>query len=536
MTIRTQYAVHWLAVLLLSVAGRASAAEAEAPTEEPAIQELLAGLKADVAAFDAVDPSQPQALTARIDYARLLHESGAADCLPEVEQAAAVLAPVLAAGPDATVAWPDGPGDALSLMQTILNTRGQCAEDEAGFRSAFEEAIATGQRAVEALRANWDFEEMAIAQFNIAFARHELGDGDGALRDLEQVLAWDQEFGFREELETDYATYLRWRADGAEPDPDDVDQFVNSFNQTKARFAFDWKPHRARWSTEATRANLKDGRYGEVTTRYETKVDARREGEDWVLTTVLDALPSVQAAGALAASDVEKLQGLISGLTAVLPETLVARDGSFKGLRNVEQFRASMLGELKRLIAETPGKVQKPEDVERMLDTMLTAELLTTLAAGQWDIAVAAWIDGEFDHGDWYSATFEEPLPGFTDKPLKKTMTFKVSRWLPCAPGRQPTCVEVLARIEPEPDAMKAALSEFIGRILPEPGRREMEVAMKSISFEFDVRYRIVTEPDTLMPWSVEERKYVYVSSIEGGRRSVQARRDRTLEVASYPN
>ncbi|HUG04234.1 MAG TPA: hypothetical protein VML92_07380 [Steroidobacteraceae bacterium] len=52
-------------------------------------------------------------------------------------------------------------------MQTIRNTQGQCAEDEDGSRAAFESAIATGQRAVE------------------------------LLRDLEQVLAWDQEYGFR---------------------------------------------------------------------------------------------------------------------------------------------------------------------------------------------------------------------------------------------------------------------------------------------------------------------------------------------------
>jgi tetratricopeptide (TPR) repeat protein len=489
-----------------------------------------------IAALEAVDPLQPQALNARIDYARLLHGASVADCLPELQTAELVLSPVLNADPSATLAWPDGPGDAMSLLQTIRNTQGQCAEDEAGSRAAFESAIATGQRAVELLRDNWDFEEMAIAQFNIAFARHELGDLEGALRDLEQVLAWDQEYGFLEELESDFATLLRWRSDGENPDPDEVDRFVSSFNQTKARFEFSWKPHRSHWSTEAYRGSLKDGSFAEVTTRYETRVDVRREGADWVLETTLDAQPSFQANSAAATAS-EKVQGMIAGMTAAMPELVVARDGSFKGLRNLEAHRASLLQEVKRAVANsTPAGGTPPmaDDIEHMINAVFNPELLTTLAAAQWDIAVGAWIGGEFDHGDWYSLTFEEPLPGFSEKPVSKTMTFKVSRWLPCGPGKPPECVEVLVRITPDSASLSQAIVDFIARILPAATRNEMEKAMLAVAYEFDMRYRIVTEPDTLLPWSVEERKFLYASSIEGGKRMVQSRRDRTVETGHY--
>jgi tetratricopeptide (TPR) repeat protein len=489
-----------------------------------------------IAALEAVDPLQPQALSARIDYARLLHGASVADCLPELQTAELVLSPVLNAGPSATLAWPDGPGDAMSLLQTIRNTQGQCAEDEAGSRAAFESAIATGQRAVELLRDNWDFEEMAIAQFNIAFARHELGDLGGALRDLDQVLAWDQEYGFLEELESDFATLLRWRSDGEEPDPDEVDRFISSFNQTKARFEFSWKPHRSHWSTEAYRGSLKNGSFAEVTTRYESNVDVRREGTDWVLETTLDALPSFQANGA-AATATEKVQGMISGMTAALPELVVARDGSFKGLRNLEAHRATLLQEVKRaVISASPegGTPKVTHDIDRIMDAIFNPDLLATLAAAQWDIAVGAWIGGEFSHGDWYSLTFEEPLPGFSEKPVSKTMTFKVSRWLPCRAGRPPECVEVLVRITPDSASLSQAVADFVGRIMPAATRSDMEKAMLSVTYEFDMRYRIVTEPDTLLPWSVEERKFLYTSSIESGKRMVQSRRDRTVETGHY--
>ncbi len=489
-----------------------------------------------IAALDAIDPLQPQALDARIEYARLLHGASTADCLPELQTAERVLAPVLNADPGAILAWPDGPGDAMSLLQTIRNTQGQCAEDEASTRAAFESAIATGQRAVAMLRDNWGFEEMAIAQFNIAFARRELGDLEGALRDLEQVLAWDQEFGLREELESDFATLLRWRNEGEDADPDEVERFVGSFNQTKARFEFSWKPHRSYWSIEAYRGSLKDGRYAETTTRYETRVDVRREGVHWVIQTTLDALPSFQASGAGATAS-EKAQGMIAGMSAAIPEFVVARDGSFKGLRNLETHRANLLREVKRAVAEsTPagGTPPRADDIERMLNAVLNPDLLTTLAAAQWDIAVGAWIGGEFDHGDWYSLTFEEPIPGFSEKPVSKTMTFKVSRWLPCGPEKLPDCVEVLVRITPDSASLSEAIADFVGRMMPAATRSDMEKAMLSVAYEFDIRYRIVTEPDTLLPWSVEERKFVYASSIENGKRKVHARRDRTVETGSY--
>ena len=517
-----------------AVAGAESAAEAPPADFARQSQEF----EERIADLAAVDPLQPDTLDARLDYARLLHQAAAEDCLPYLDAAESQLAPVLRADAHALLAWPDGPSDAMSLLQTIQNTRGQCAEDANRARTAFEASIATGLRAVAMLRENWDFEEMAIAQFNIAFARRELGDLDGALRDLEQVLAWDQEFGFRDELASDYATLLRWHAGGGDPDSAAVERFVKEFNQTKARFEFGWKPHRARWSTEVERANLKDGVFGEVSTRYRSQVDVRRERDDWVIVTALDGPPTVETAGSSGAvADTERWQGLLAGLGGTLPEMVVGRDGSFKELRNLERHRAAMIDEVKKLMAAAKGPTQaaqSEEDIDRFLGTVLNADLLTTMAAGQWDIAVGAWIGAEFDHGDWYSLTFEEALPGFSEKPVSKTMTFKVSRWLPCAAGGVRKCVEVLVRIVPDPEGISRAVTEFVTRVMPAASRAEMEKAMHAVSYEFELRYRLVTEPDTLRPWSLEERKYIYASSLEGGKRAVMARRDRTVEIAQY--
>ncbi len=238
--------------------------------------------------------------------------------------------------------------------------------------------------------------------------------------------------------------------------------------------------------------------------------------------------------GAAGASD--RLQSLIGSLTAALPEMIIASDGTFKSLRNLEQHRANLLHEVKRMLAagSQGAAMANVTDAERAIATLLSPELLTTLAEGQWDIAVGAWIGGEFDHGDWYTLTFAEPLPGFTDKPVSKTMNFKVSRWLPCGPGRDPTCVEELVRITPDIAAMSDAIADFVARVMPAASQAELKEALMNVDYEFDLRYRLVTEPDTLRPWSLEERKYIYASSLEGGKRRVQARRERTVETGSY--
>jgi hypothetical protein len=374
--------------------------------------------------------------------------------------------------------------------------------------------------------------------YNVAYARRELGDLDGALRDLEQVLAWDREFGFREELGADYAALLRWSNGGEEPDPAEVERFVASFHQTKARFQFAWRPHQARWSTIMERARLRDGRYENATTDYRSTVEVRRERDDWVLLTKLEDLPTVNVAGAAqAAPENERLQAMIAGMSAALPEIVVAADGTFKEVRDLERLRKSLVDSVRKLIAESPsGGTAKMSnaDIDRFLGAAMNPELLSATAQGQWDITVAAWIGGEFDHGDWYSLSFEEAMPGFSAHPIAKTMSFKVSRWLPCAPGRQPKCVEILVRIVPEPEGLAKAVSDFVTRVLPSASGPELAQALGAIRYTADVRYRLVTEPDTLLPWSLEERKYIYASSIEEDKRSVTARADRSLETAEY--
>lgn len=515
------------ACIALAIGARA----AESPDPEPSFETRAAASERRVAQLAAVDPVQPETFEARIDHARLLHVEAQADCAPHLDAAERQLAPILEAGREQLLAYADGAGDALSLLQSIQNTRGQCAADEAAARAAFQAAIATGRRAVEALRENWDYEEMAIAQFNIAYAKRELGDLDGALQSLDQVIAWDLEYGLYGELEGDYSALLRWRS-GEEADPEDVRRFIESYKQPRARFRFDWKPHRARRTTEIERVVLRRNALQETNSRNEFDTTARRDGDDWVLSATAREGPRLETTGP--AAGVDALREQLGAIAALTPDVVIGVDGGFKSLRNLDRFRDALGRELDRLLARAVPAGKPAPDAQAVAAAkaaLLNPDLLASNVAGQWNLEVGAWIGGEFDHGDWYEATFEEPLPGFSEQALSMTWKFKIARWLPCDSGSEPRCVEVLLRIRPDPQQVRDAIAVFVGRMMPAADRQRVEQAMREVSYRMEMRYRLVTEPDTLRPWSFEERKYIYGASLEDGKREVNARFDRRLET-----
>lgn len=520
----------------LAGAGEPTPAEEPAP-DEPPFEERAAELRRQLAAQAAADPTGPATLQARVALARLLNTEAGVDCAPHLDEAERELSQVLRAGPGHLLAWPDGLGDALSLQQSIHITRGLCAADEASARAAFQAAIATGAQAVTALRDNWDYDDMVIAQFNIAFARRELGDLDAALRDLEQVLDWDREFGLHGELEGDYSTYLRWQRD-EEPDPDEIEGFLAASSQARARFRFNWKPYRSVWSTTVERSIGRNGSLQATVARYETDVTARAEGDGWIVSTTPRAAPQLETTGVEAGdAGATALRELLGGVLLWMPDIVIGPDGTFRELRDMDRFRGTLGQVLDKALAQAlPGSdARTAEIISSTKAAVLDPELIAATVGGQWDFTVGAWSDLELDHGDWYEATVEEPLPGISRQPVRMTWRFRLARWLPCLEGGEPRCVEILAVVELDPDHVREATTAFVGRMAPAAERAKVEEAARGVDLRLEHRYRLVTEPDTLRPWSFEERKYVYGTYPEGGRRVSRARHDRTLQTIRYP-
>lgn len=493
-----------------------------------------------IAMFASVDPLQPATFTERLAYGAFLVANAAdgPDCLPRLVTAEAQAAPILAATAATLLAQPDALPDATALLQSVQLRRGQCTADEAASRAAFQAAIATGLRAVELHRENWNFEQMAIAQFNVGAARRDLGDAAGALRDLEQVIAWDAEFGLLEEQAGDYETLLAWRDPDGEPDDDAVAKYEAALAQRKAKLTFAWQPFRAQWTLESEREELRKGSVAASRLRVGGESEALREGAGWILRSRATSAPEFPG-GDGADAGAGRLQKLVAGLLAGgSPDMVIGADGSFVGLRDMEQYRARVLGAIEQaVVAELPpAEAEKAlPELRRTLGAVLSPEMLTNSVSSEWGMLVAAWAGTEFDHGDWYELELEEPIPGLGDRPVKRKMTFKVSRWLPCAAAGPPDCVELLARVVPDRDSTRLAINDFVRRVLPAgAATAQVDAALAAVSYEIDTRYRLVTEPATLRPWSMETRKFIYVSTVDGGRREVNARRERQLNTTRY--
>lgn len=380
---------------------------------------------------------------------------------------------------------------------------------------------------------------MAIARFNVAVARRRLGDAAGAVRDLEQVVAWDREFGQLADALADYETLLAWRArEGEGPDAAALEAFSAGLVQRRVTPAFRLWPQKYRWDAANERLESKDGKPSGLKWTISGTSTVTRDREDWLITTTPDEPARAESTPPSPGPDVRR-EVLDEMLTAVLssnvPQAVIAPDGGFKEVRNLEGMRASMVGVLNRVVEELP--VEERERVrpvlQKAIETVLSAERLTASMANEWGLSVASWVGTEMDHGDWYEVQTKGPLPGLSDRLVTSVFRFRLARWLPCAGPGSGECIEIQMRNTPDPAELSAAVGDMMRRLVPDDAAK-LEAAMAGAAFDTETRYRLVAEPATLRAWSFETRKYLYVATLEGGRRTASARREPQVQRARY--
>lgn len=174
--------------------------------------------------------------------------------------------------------------------------------------------------------------------------------------------------------------------------------------------------------------------------------------------------------------------------------------------------------------------------MKQAIDVALSEERLTATMAGDWGLTVTSWIGTPMDHGDWYEVENKEPLPGLTDRQVTSLFQFRLARWLPCGGPGSGECIEILMRNTPDPDEMNAAIGDVMRRLLPAETMSavEIEKTLAGTAFALETRYRLVTEPTTLRAWSFETRKYLYVATVEQGKRTVNSRRETQTQQARF--
>jgi hypothetical protein len=188
----------------------------------------------------------------------------------------------------------------------------------------------------------------------------------------------------------------------------------------------------------------------------------------------------------------EELQERVA---AVMPSLIVDTTGEFVSVLNV----SAMQRELDAML----GPASKNPLVERFR----SPEVLTAIAANEWNALVGTWVGGDLDLGITYSAEFEQPFPLFPDATIQMVQEFTVVDRVPCRSNEsERRCVELESIVRPDPAAFSALIARMMGEVLPD------SISLSGSEMQLETVIRLVAEPGTLVPYVLEVSKVITMS------------------------
>jgi hypothetical protein len=221
----------------------------------------------------------------------------------------------------------------------------------------------------------------------------------------------------------------------------------------------------------------------------------------------LELAPPVGAGWEAIDSATTQLRVLPVGL---LPTFVVARDAAFLRVEDTENFRASLMALVENRLKDAPAKWR-----QGVADPIMRAtadETLRLLTATRWYLEVGIWNGRELLRGEVLRETkmAAPPVAGNPLIPYDVQLTF-IDR-VPCLPGEGTArCIELEVKYE----ATVQGLNEMMDAILRSRGQ-EPGVALHEVWSEV----RLVTDPDTLLPYRMHQNSTMSMSIGDGGTRT----------------
>lgn len=375
-------------------------------------------------------------------------------------------------------------------------------------------AVSSARRAVELYRDAFDYHSMVVMQFDVAVARHRLGEQAAALAALGTALNMDRAYGFADDARENYKVLLTWR--GAPAGAAQVAGFMRSFPKRRVLLKFGWHAIDARITLKRHRAYLQDGRIFDSRARaaFERHIAARHVG-GWSVsyTHRLERYepgiwPSEHSAQA----------AQVSFPPAPFPavDFTVSRTGKFEGVTDPKGFSARLTARTDNLIragvlsgAHAQSAVK--EAIENTAD-FLAPGMLEAETIQNYQLETAMWIGAALDQGVWYAFSAPLSLPGMPRLIVQQRLEFAFTRRVPCrAESAVRTCAEIVIHATPDEAALKHVLAD-VGTPFPNT---------RWVDFDASSTARIVVDPATLLPYSLEKQIHWYASIGQGKGRSI---------------
>jgi len=460
--------------------------------------------EATIAHIERTDPGSPAVLSAQLAYADFLLSGAPRPCAERLERAQEQLLSV-EANPKTRVMFPDGWTRATDLEYRLHLARAACGS-EADRRNELRTAVATARRAVELSRDAFDYRSMAVMQVAVGTALHQLGENATALAAVETALDMDREYGFEDDARENYKLLLTWR--GEPTDDAQVARFMRDFPKRRAVLQFKWHPSNARITLESHRECLDDGQM--VTSRAEATFERRIASDNdggWSVSHA-HRLTEYEPGVWPTMQDSQTPQMVFPPAAAPAADFKVSATGEFLGVTDSTTFAARLAAKTKDLIrAAAPSGDRVPRlttaALEATADTF-SPGMLEAATAENYQLETAMWIGATLEQGVWYEISAPLSLPGMPRVIVQHRMEFAFTRMVPCTTGAAAQrCVELVIRAAPDEEALDQVTADSsLGVYTASSGAR------------------MVTDPETLLLYAREERRYWYASAGKGGRDS----------------
>jgi tetratricopeptide (TPR) repeat protein len=494
------------AALVAFLLGWASftAAAAESSDDSPTPKDF----EDAIAALDKIDPNAPAALAARLEYADVLAGSAGDDCRQRLDEAQSILDGV-DARPAFVVAFPGGRARVENTEYRVHLALASCGGNPPNRDSELREAIGAAQRAVELYRDALDYQSAAISQFNAANTHRLLGDDELSIAALEIAIDMDREYGFRQDAEDNSRLLRRWRSgDGA--DAESAAGGMQDFPPRSVALKFGWTPCDADAEIHLDFSRAAADKVDRASGTATVKSHIRKNHRPWLesyepITTVNDA--DVKSSGA---ADLSLLAVLFMRGLRQHPDIVVSHNGDLLEVEDSRKVARQLSAATRALIRD---RAPAGEIAARLsmragdeVNVAFAPDTIEAKAEEDYSLATGAWIGATLDQGVWYRMSAALIMPGIDNVLLPNDMEFAYTRNVRCtADSAAPACVEIVLHATPQEKPLGQWLEQLALTLQLPRGR--------SVHYWSTSYLRIVTDPNTLMTYATDARRYWYVSA-----------------------
>ena len=185
------------------------------------------------------------------------------------------------------------------------------------------------------------------------------------------------------------------------------------------------------------------------------------------------------------------------------PDFQVGRDGRFRNVGDPITHINAVATDLAGEIAAMPGRMKS--HVRPALEHLLSERELTAHAGINWELEVGSWSGLQLETGApiQTTETFDFPTIGRQAASVTRTL---IGRAACAAPNG---CVELEVRIVVDTPEAKAAFDRHL---------QENESRLRADVFRQELSARVITDPDTLLPYRIHESQMTIMDVLYNGR------------------